>query len=57
MSEVRADIRAAIRRLFAACRTEGIDVVVQRRDVELILAVFKAQAPLTLMPSLHPEQR
>lgn len=55
----RVDVRAAARRLLAACRTHDVDVSVRRRDVELLLATVAANAPAPAVgrPQLHPAQQ
>lgn len=60
---VRSDLRAAVRRLFAACRANAVEVNVQRRDVEVLLiavavAATRSPTPPEASPaSFHPAQR
>lgn len=60
MSEARADLRAAVRRLTHAVRNaDVVKITVQRRDIELLLVVnaVRREASRLPMPNLHPEQR
>ena len=62
MAEPRAALRAAIRRLRSAIGRDAVEVTVQRRDLEVLMAcVYEARQlrPVDLlgMPALHPEQR
>jgi len=58
--EPRVVVRVAIKRLAAAINTPGpaIDVVVLRRDLELVLAAIAHRGDWKpAAPDLHPEQR
>lgn len=56
MTDAPAALRAAIKRLFAAVARDEIEVRVQRRDLEVLLAVH-AHRMTPVMPLMHPEQR
>lgn len=61
--DARADLRAAVRRLLAAVRGHEPEVVVRRRDLEVLLSAASARvvrgvdSAATEPPWLHPEQR
>jgi hypothetical protein len=55
MSDARADLRAAVRRLRGAVDRGLITVEVEARDIELLLAVNHWNK--VVKPELHPEQR
>jgi len=55
MSDARADLRAAVRRLRGAVDRGLITVEVESRDIELLLAVNHWNK--VVKPELHPEQR
>lgn len=58
MSDARADLRSAIRRLTAAVARGLITVEVERRDIELLLAINHYNAVVKpASPELHPQQR
>ena len=60
MSEPSAALRAAVRRLMSAVQQTAVDVTVQRRDIELLLAVSLSERTARVVPvapDLHPEQR
>jgi hypothetical protein len=59
VSDARADIRGAVRRLIAAAARDEVEVTVMRRDVEVLLAtvVSGRRQARPEGPDLHPEQR
>ena len=48
------ELKAAVQRLMAAIRQPNVEVVVQRRDIEVLLAVKATPPPL---PTLDPRQQ
>jgi hypothetical protein len=56
-TDARSNLRAAIRRLMAAVQRPAVEVTVQRRDIEVLLAVNATRLDRAPAPNLHPAQR
>ena len=55
----RAAIRAAVKRLIASIKIDAVEVTVQRRDIEVLLAAVASGRRMqgAEAPVLHPAQQ